>query len=82
MKIENIIEDIKNDLQELKEKLAEKLNEKDDKKNDEKKNLALALLRNKNDNTSAGQYIGLAKSYLSRALFSYKNNSKNYKRHD
>jgi high-affinity iron transporter len=62
---------------ELKEKLAEKLNEKDDKKNDEKKNLALALLRNKNDNTSAGQYIGLAKSYLSRALFSYKNNSKN-----
>ena len=52
--------------------LKEKLNEKDD----NKKNIALALLRNKNDHTSGDQFIGIAKSYLNQALVSFKNNSK------
>ncbi|MDD4975142.1 MAG: cytochrome c/FTR1 family iron permease [Bacteriovorax sp.] len=55
--------------------LKEKFNEKDE----NKKNLALALLRNKNDNTSGGQFVGKAKSYLSQALSAYKSNSKNSK---
>ncbi|MBC7430243.1 MAG: cytochrome c/FTR1 family iron permease [Bacteriovorax sp.] len=52
--------------------LKEKFNEKDD----NKKNLALALLRNKNDNTSGGEFIGKAKTYLNQSLAAFKNNSK------
>ncbi|MBC7538872.1 MAG: cytochrome c/FTR1 family iron permease [Bacteriovorax sp.] len=52
--------------------LKEKFNEKDD----NKKNLALALLRTKNDNTSGGQFIVKAKTYLNQAFAAYKNNSK------
>lgn len=57
--------------------LKEKFNEKDE----NKKNLALALLRNKNDNTSGGQYISIAKSYLNQALVAYKANNKNDAKH-
>ena len=58
---------------ELKEKMAERADEKDE----NQKNLALALLRNKDNDTSSGQYIGIAKSYLNRAQDAFQNNSKN-----
>lgn len=44
--------------------------------NDNQKSMALALLRTKNGNTSGGEYIGKAKSYLNEALIAYKTNSK------
>ena len=55
------------------------LKEKFNKVDDDKRNLALALLRTKNDNTSGDQFIGIAKSYLSQALSAFKNNSNSSK---
>ncbi|MDO9183932.1 MAG: FTR1 family protein [Bacteriovorax sp.] len=55
--------------------LKEKINEKDD----NQKILALAILRNKNDTTSGGQFISIAKSYLNQALSAYKTNTKDSK---
>jgi len=52
------------------------LKEKFNKIDDDKRNLALALLRTKNDNTSGDQFIGIAKSYLNQAQTAFKNNSK------
>lgn len=52
------------------------LKEKIEEKDEDKKNLALAIFRNKDDNTSGSQYIALSKSYLNEALEAYKNNSK------
>jgi high-affinity iron transporter len=43
---------------------------------DNDKNIALALLRTKDSNTSGGDYIGKAKDYLNEALTAYKNNSR------
>lgn len=52
--------------------LKAKINDKDE----TNKNLALALLRTKNGNTSSGEYIGKAKAYLNDSLEAFKNNSK------
>lgn len=52
--------------------LKAKINSKDENLN----NLALALLRTKDSNTSGGDYIGKTKSYLNEALEAFKNNSK------
>lgn len=43
---------------------------------EQNKNIALALLRTKNGNSSGGDYIGKAKSYLIEALSAFKTNSK------
>jgi len=43
---------------------------------EQNKNIALALLRTKNGNSSGGDYIGKAKSYLMKALSAFKTNSK------
>lgn len=43
---------------------------------EQNKNIALALLRTKNGNSSGGDYIGKAKSYLMEALSAFKTNSK------
>lgn len=51
--------------------IKEKITEKDD----EKKNIALALFRNKNDNTSSGQFISIAKSYLNQAFTAFSEKS-------
>lgn len=53
---------------ELKAKMAEG--------DEQNKNIALALLRTKNGNSSGGDYIGKAKSYLMEALSAFKTNSK------
>lgn len=51
--------------------LKEKLQEKDD----AQKNLALALLRNKTNNPTGGEFIGKANSLLDQALVSFKKNN-------
>lgn len=43
---------------------------------DADRTMALALLRTTDSNTSGGEYIGIAKSFLAQALTFYKNNSK------
>ncbi|RPJ78550.1 MAG: cytochrome c, partial [Alphaproteobacteria bacterium] len=57
---------------ELKAKISAKTNTEDE----NSKNIALALLRTKDTNTSGGDYIGKSKSYLNEALEAFKNNSK------
>lgn len=52
--------------------LKQKMKKEDD---EDKKNYALAFLRNKTDDTSSGELIGIAKSYLTEALKSYKENT-------
>ncbi len=52
--------------------LKAKMNEQ----NEDNKNLALALLRTKNNNTTGGDYVEKAKRYLDESLAAYKNNSK------
>ncbi len=61
---------------ELKEKIAEKITDKKTDQDEQNKNIALALLRTKNDDTSSGQYIGIAKSLLTKSLVSFKSNNK------
>lgn len=45
-------------------------------KDEDERNVALALLRSKDENTSSGDYIGKAKNYLNEALIAYQKNSK------
>ncbi len=45
-------------------------------KDEDEKNVALALLRSKDGNTSGGDYINKAKNYLNESLTAYQNNSK------
>lgn len=43
---------------------------------DDERDVALALLRSQDGNTSGGEYIGKAKNYLNDALTAYQNNSR------
>ncbi len=62
-------------LEELSTLSDKQLKDKISSKDDKEKNLALALLRNKNDTTSGGQYIAKANSLLNLALISFKKNT-------
>lgn len=70
--------DFKNEeitLEELSTLSDKQLKDKISSKDEKEKNLALALLRNKNDTTSGGQFIARAKSLLNLALISFKKNT-------